>query len=261
MKIIVCLKQVPNTTEIKIDPVTNTLKRDGVASIINPDDKTGLEVALQLKDKFGAHVTVISMGPKQAEKALGEALAMGADRAILLTDRAFAGADTLATSKTIAAAINTLEYDLIIAGRQAIDGDTAQVGPEIAEHLGLPQITYVNNVEYNAEENTFTVQRQFEDGYQLLQVQTPCLFTLLATAEKPRYMRVKGLVDLDKKEVEILTRADIVIEDAVLGLKGSPTKVKQSFNKQYNSNKQKFVLDPAEAAKLIATTLKEKHLI
>ena len=261
MKIIVCLKQVPNTTEIKIDPVTNTLKRDGVASIINPDDKTGLEVALQLKDKFGAHVTVISMGPKQAEKALGEALAMGADRAILLTDRAFAGADTLATSKTIAAAINTLEYDLIIAGRQAIDGDTAQVGPEIAEHLGLPQITYVNNVEYNAEENTFTVQRQFEDGYQLLQVQTPCLFTLLATAEKPRYMRVKGLVDLDKKEVEILTRADIVIEDAVLGLKGSPTKVKQSFNKQYNSNKQKFVLDPTEAAKLIATTLKEKHLI
>ncbi|MBR2932726.1 MAG: electron transfer flavoprotein subunit beta/FixA family protein [Clostridia bacterium] len=261
MKIIVCLKQVPNTTEIKIDPVTNTLKRDGVASIINPDDKTGLEVALQLKDKFGAHVTVISMGPKQAEKALGEALAMGADRAILLTDRAFAGADTLATSKTIAAAINTLEYDLIIAGRQAIDGDTAQVGPEIAEHLGLPQITYVNNVEYSAEENTFTVQRQFEDGYQLLQVQTPCLFTLLATAEKPRYMRVKGLVDLDKKEVEILTRADIVIEDAVLGLKGSPTKVKQSFNKQYNSNKQKFVLDPTEAAKLIATTLKEKHLI
>ncbi|MBR6687145.1 MAG: electron transfer flavoprotein subunit beta/FixA family protein [Clostridia bacterium] len=261
MKIIVCLKQVPNTTEIKIDPVTNTLKRDGVASIINPDDKTGLEVALQLKDKFGAHVTVISMGPKQAEKALGEALAMGADRAILLTDRAFAGADTLATSKTIAAAINTLEYDLIIAGRQAIDGDTAQVGPEIAEHLGLPQITYVNNVEYSVEENTFTVQRQFEDGYQLLQVQTPCLFTLLATAEKPRYMRVKGLVDLDKKEVEILTRADIVIEDAVLGLKGSPTKVKQSFNKQYNSNKQKFVLDPTEAAKLIATTLKEKHLI
>ena len=150
MKIIVCVKQVPNTTEIKIDPVTNTLKRDGVASIINPDDKTGLEVALQLKDKFGAHVTVISMGPKQAEKALGEALAMGADRAILLTDRAFAGADTLATSKTIAAAINTLEYDLIIAGRQAIDGDTAQVGPEIAEHLGLPQITYVNNVEYSS---------------------------------------------------------------------------------------------------------------
>ncbi len=261
MKIIVCLKQVPNTTEIKIDPVTNTLKRDGVASIINPDDKTGLEVALQLKDKFGAHVTVISMGPKQAEKALGEALAMGADRAILLTDRAFAGADTLATSKTIAAAINTLEYDLIIAGRQAIDGDTAQVGPEIAEHLGLPQITYVNHVEYDAEAQTFTVQRQFEDGYQLLEVQAPCLFTLLATAEKPRYMRVKGLVDLDNKEVEILTRADIVIEDAVLGLKGSPTKVKQSFNKQYNSNKQKLVLDPQEAAKLIAETLKEKHLI
>ena len=261
MKVIVCIKQVPNTTEIKIDPVTNTLKRDGVASIINPDDKTGLEVALRLKEAHGANVTVISMGPPQAEKALAEALAMGADKAVLLTDRAFAGADTLATSKTIAAAIKNFDYDLIIAGRQAIDGDTAQVGPEIAEHLGIPQITYACDVTYSEEDKTFTVKRQFEDGYQLLQVQAPCLFTVLSTACKPRYMRVKGLVDLDKKEVQIMTRGDLEIEDAVLGLKGSPTKVKQSFNKQYNANKQKIQLDPAEAAKLIAQTLKDKHLI
>ena len=261
MEILVCLKQVPNTTEIKIDPVTNTLKRDGVASIINPDDKTGLEVALRLKEAHGANVTVISMGPPQAEKALAEALAMGADKAVLLTDRAFAGADTLATSKTIAAAIKNFDYDLIIAGRQAIDGDTAQVGPEIAEHLGIPQITYACDVTYSEEDKTFTVKRQFEDGYQLLQVQAPCLFTVLSTACKPRYMRVKGLVDLDKKEVQIMTRGDLEIEDAVLGLKGSPTKVKQSFNKQYNANKQKIQLDPAEAAKLIAQTLKDKHLI
>lgn len=261
MEIIVCLKQVPNTTEIKIDPVTNTLKRDGVESIINPDDKTGLEVALQLKEQFGARVTVLSMGPQQAEKALGEALAMGADHAILLTDRAFAGADTLATSKTIAAAIKGLPYDLIIAGRQAIDGDTAQVGPEIAEHLDLPQISYACEVGYNADTKVFTVKRQFEDGYQILEVEGPCLLTVLSTACKPRYMRVKGLVDLDNKEVQILRRSDLVIEDEVLGLKGSPTKVKQTFNKQYNTNKQKLVLDPAEAAKLIAATLKDKHLI
>ncbi len=259
MKIIVCLKQVPNTTEIKIDPVTNTLKRDGVESIINPDDKAGLEVALQLKDAYGAHVTVLSMGPFQATKALGEALAMGADRAILLTDRAFAGADTLATSRTLAAAIKNLEYDLIIAGRQAIDGDTAQVGPEIAEHLNLHQITYVNDVKRDGD--SLVVKRQFEDGYQMLKVKMPCLITVLSTIGKPRYMRVKGLVDLDNKEVEIMTRADLVIDDAVLGLKGSPTKVKASFSKQYNSNKQKVELDPQEAAKLIVATLKEKHLI
>ena len=143
MKIIVCVKQVPDTTEIKIDPVKGTLIRDGVPSIMNPDDKGGLELALRLKDQYGAHITVISMGPPQADVILREAFAMGADRAILLSDRKFAGADTLATSYALSGLCRTLDYDLIIAGRQAIDGDTAQVGPELAEHLDLPQITYV----------------------------------------------------------------------------------------------------------------------
>ena len=143
MNIIVCIKQVPDTTEIKINPVTGTLIRDGVPSIMNPDDKGGLELALSLKDKYGANVTVITMGPPQAELILREAFAMGADGAILLTDRKFAGADTLATSHALAGALKTLDYDLIIAGRQAIDGDTAQVGPQMAEHLGLPQVSYV----------------------------------------------------------------------------------------------------------------------
>jgi len=138
MKIVVCVKQVPDTNEVKIDPKTGTLIRDGVPSIINPDDKNALEGALQLKDTYGGHVTVITMGPPQAKVALEEALAMGADEAILVTDRAFAGADTLATSHALAAAIKNLDYDIIFAGRQAIDGDTAQVGPEIAEHLGMP---------------------------------------------------------------------------------------------------------------------------
>ena len=146
MKIIVCIKQVPNTSEVKINP-DGTLKRDGVPSIMNPDDKAGLEFALRLKEAHGAHVTVISMGPMQANKVLAEAVAMGADKGVLLSGREFAGADTLATSKALAAAIKTMEYDLIIAGRQAIDGDTAQVGPQIAEHLDLPQVSYVTNVE------------------------------------------------------------------------------------------------------------------
>ena len=158
MKIIVCIKQVPNTTEIKIDPVKNTLIRDGVPSIINPDDKTAIEVALQLKEKHGAEVVVLTMGPMQAEKALREALAMGADEAYLLSDRAFAGSDTLATSTIIAAAVKKLGADLVLCGRQAIDGDTAQVGPQIAEHLGIPQITYAAAVDYDAEREVLVVK-------------------------------------------------------------------------------------------------------
>ncbi|MBM6860004.1 electron transfer flavoprotein subunit beta/FixA family protein, partial [Clostridium saudiense] len=164
MNIVVCLKQVPDTTVVKIDPVKGTLIREGVPSIINPEDKHALEAALQIKEKKGAHITVISMGPPQAKEALREALCMGADEAILLTDRAFGGADTLATSKTLAAAIKTLDYDIIFAGRQAIDGDTAQVGPEIAEHLEIPQVTYVQNVEFDG--NDLIVNRALEDGYE-----------------------------------------------------------------------------------------------
>ena len=146
MKIIVCIKQVPDTTEIKINPVTGTLIREGVPSIINPDDKGGLELALQLKESHNAHVTVLTMGPTQADAVLREAFAMGVDRAILLTDKKFAGADTLATSSALAGALRNLEYDLIITGRQAIDGDTAQVGPQVAELLDLPQGSYLGNL-------------------------------------------------------------------------------------------------------------------
>lgn len=151
MKIVVCVKQVPDTTEVKLDPVTNTLIRDGVPSIINPDDKAGIEAALRLKEETGGTVTIVSMGPQQADVALREALAMGADEAILISDRAFGGADTWATSSTIAAALKKLDYDLIITGRQAIDGDTAQVGPQIAEHLGIPQVSYVEDVQVDGD--------------------------------------------------------------------------------------------------------------
>ena len=263
MKIIVCIKQVPNTTEIKIDPVTNTLKRDGVPSIINPDDKTAIEAALQLKEKCGATVTVLTMGPAQAEKALREALAMGADEAFLLTDRAFAGSDTLATSTIIAAAVKKLGADVVFCGRQAIDGDTAQVGPQIAEHLGIPQITYAAAIDYNPENGALIVKRQFEDRYQTLEVEGNCLITVLSTLDKPRYMNVWDIVDQDAKEVGIITYKDLeeVLDLADIGLKGSPTKVKSTATKQFNKTIETLELDPETAAKTIVDALKSRHLI
>ena len=263
MNIVVCIKQVPNTTEIKIDPVTNTLKRDGVPSIINPDDKTAIEAALQLKEKCGATVTVLTMGPAQAEKALREALAMGADEAFLLTDRAFAGSDTLATSTIIAAAVKKLGADVVFCGRQAIDGDTAQVGPQIAEHLGIPQITYAAAIDYNPENGALIVKRQFEDRYQTLEVQGQCLVTVLSTLDKPRYMNVWGIIDQDEKEIGIITYQDLQenLNLADIGLSGSPTKVKSTATKQFDKTTEILELDAESAAKAIVDALKARHLI
>ncbi len=260
MKIVVCIKQVPDTTEIKINPVTGTLIRDGVPSIMNPDDKGGLEMALRLKDQYGAEVTVITMGPPQADAILREAFAMGVDRAILLTDRAFAGADTLATSNALAGALRCLDYDLVIGGRQAIDGDTAQVGPEMAEHLGLPQISYVTGLEYDGNK-TLTVKKETEEGYQMLSVEMPCVLTVLATANKARYMTVSGIMDAFEKEVEIWTASKIDIEPEKLGLKGSPTRVKKSFTKAQKGAGETFEVDPEEGVNIIINKLKEKHII
>lgn len=260
MKIVVCIKQVPNTTEIKLDPVKGTLIRDGVQSIMNPDDKGGLEMALQLKDKYGAHVTVITMGPTQADYILREAYAMGADRAIHLTDRKFAGADTLATSNALAGAIRTLDYDLIISGRQAIDGDTAQVGPQIAEHLNLPQVTYAEDIKYD-NKKTFTIKKSTEEGYQVVEVESPCLITVLASANKPRYMSVKGIVGVYSRPVDIWGYENIDVDESKLGLNGSPTRVKKSFTKGVKASGEVFEAEPAEAANIIITKLKEKFII
>lgn len=265
MKIVVCIKQVPDTTEIKLDPVKGTLIRDGVPSIMNPDDKAGLEEALKLKDLYGAEVTVITMGPPQAEAILREAYAMGVDKAILVTDRKFGGADTLATSNTIAAAIrkiaNTDGCDLIIAGRQAIDGDTAQVGPQIAEHLGLPQVSYVKEMKYEEANKSLTIKRAVEDGYYLLQVELPALVTVLSEANQPRYMRVKGIVEAYNKPIVTWGFDDIEVDPAVIGLAGSPTKVKKSFTKGAKAAGEVFELEAKEAAQLILEKLKEKFVI
>ena len=259
MNIIVCIKQVPDTTEIKIDPVKGTLIRDGVPSIMNPDDKGGLELALRLKEQHGAHVTVVSMGPPQADLILREALAMGADRAILLSDRRFAGADTLATSYALAGCIKTLDYDMIIAGRQAIDGDTAQVAPEMAEHLGLPQVSYVIDAEKTA--NGVIVKKENEDSVQTLEVEGKCVLTILASAFKPRYMTVEGIIEAYNREVEVWSADKIDVDETKLGLKGSPTKVFKSFPKALKAPGEVFELSEEEAVELIVTRLKEKHII
>ena len=259
MKIVVCIKQVPDTTVIKINPVTGTLIREGVPSIMNPDDKGGLEMALELKDKYGAHVTVITMGPPQADLILREAYAMGADKAILLTGREFGGADTLATSHTIAAALKNLEYDLIIAGRQAIDGDTAQVGPQIAEHLGLPQISYVAG--FDVKDGKYIVKKETEEGYQMLEVEGPALMTVLAPGFKARYMNVGGIVDAYNKDVEVwgVEKVDLPLE--MLGLKGSGTKVYKSFTKGVKAAGEVHEVDAEQAVGLIVSKLKEKFII
>lgn len=260
MNIAVCIKQVPDTTEVKLDPKTGTLIREGVPSIINPDDKAGLEAALRIKDENGSHVTVISMGPPQADLALREALAMGADEAILLTDRAFGGADTWATSSTIAAALRKLKFDLIITGRQAIDGDTAQVGPQIAEHLNLPNISYAEELKTDGE--YITVKRQYEDRYDIIRAKLPVLITALAELNKPRYMTPGGIFDAYRvRKVKVWTLQDIDVNPEDIGLKGSPTKVKKSFTKGVKQAGKVYNLDALEAAELIVDKMKEKFIL
>ena len=261
MNILVCAKQVTNTNEVKIDPVKGTLIREGVESILNPDDANALEEALRLKDQYeDVKVTVLSMGPPQADDMLRECLAMGADEAVLVSDRAFGGADTWATSNTISAAIKKAgSFDIIFAGRQAIDGDTAQVGPQIAEKLGLPQITYVQSFEIDGD--TVTVQRQLENGYEVIRVKTPVLLTAVKELNQPRYMNVKGIYDAYKKEIPVWGIDDIPVEKEVVGLKASPTKVFRSFTP---APKGKGVMLEGPAREKVANlinNLQKQHII
>ena len=264
MKIVVCIKQVPDTTEVKLDPKTNTLIRDGVPSIINPDDKAGIESALQLRDSIGADstVTVVCMGPPQADIALREALAMGCDDAVLLSGREFGGSDTFATATIIAAGLKKIGYDIVITGRQAIDGDTAQVGPQIAEQLQIPQVSYAEDL--HMEGDKLIVKRQFEDRYHIIEVGVPCLITALSELAEPRYMSVGGVMKAYKKDVKVLGFEDLkdMFDPANIGLKGSPTNVKQSFTKQAKG--AGTVLDDIsteEAVEAIMKKLEERYII
>ena len=263
MKIVVCIKQVPDTVEVKIDPKTGTLIRDGVPSIINHDDKTGIEAALTIKEQLGGTVTVVSMGPPQADVALREALAMGCDEAYLVSAREFGGSDTYATSGIIAAALKKIGYDMIITGRQAIDGDTAQVGPQIAEKLHLPQVSYVEEVVEAAADHV-VVKRQFEDGYHIIKIKTPCLLTAIAELATPRYMSVRGIVEAYEAEIKVLGFEELKdeLELDMIGLKGSPTNVYQSFTKEVKGAGTILEgLSADEAVKAIMDKLEAKFII
>ena len=231
MKIIVCVKQVPDTKGgVQFNP-DGTLNRAAMLTIMNPDDKAGLEAALRLKDQYGAEVTVLTMGLPKAEDVLREAIAMGADNGILVTDRVLGGADTWATSTTIAGAIrNIKDYDIIITGRQAIDGDTAQVGPQIAEHLGIPVISYAEGIEVDGD--SVIVKRQYEDRHHMLKAKMPVLITALSELNDPRYMTPGGIFDACDAEITTWGRANLVdVEDGDLGLKGSPTKIAKASDR------------------------------
>ena len=262
MKIIVCVKQVPDTKGgVKFNP-DGTLDRGAMLTIMNPDDKAGLEAALRLKDQYGAEVTVVTMGLPKAEDVLREAIAMGADNGILVTDRVLGGADTWATSTTIAGAIrNIKDYDIIITGRQAIDGDTAQVGPQIAEHLGIPVISYAEGIEVDGD--SVIVKRQYEDRHHMLKAKMPVLITALSELNEPRYMTPGGIFDACDAEITTWGRANLVdVEDGDLGLKGSPTKIAKASDKVRKGAGEKVTPDsPDEAVDYIMDKLLTKHVI
>lgn len=229
MHFVVCVKQVPDTTDVKIDPETNTLIREGVESIINPFDMYAIEEALRLRDRLGGKVTALSMGPPQAEKALREAISMGVNEAILLSDRAFAGSDTWVTSYTLAAALKRIgDFSVILFGKQASDGDTAQVGPGIAAHLDLPQITYVRKVE-EIDENRIVAERLMETGYEVVESPLPCVLTVVKEINEPRLPSLKGKMAAKKAEIPVWGAAEIAADPDKLGLNGSPTKVIRIF--------------------------------
>lgn len=262
MKIVVCVKQVPNTNEIKINPETGTLIRDGVESILNHDDANALEQALKIKDADpNTKVTVITMGPPQAKEMLQECIAMGADEAILLSDRALGGSDTWATSNALAAGIRKIgDYDLIFAGRQAIDGDTAQVGPQIAEKLGLAQVTYVK--EFRMEGKDIYVKRALEDGYEELKVKLPCVLTAIKDLNTPRYMSIRGILKGAKAEIKVWGAEDIGVDKSTVGLKASPTNVFRSFTPKPKGKGITVEGDTAkELAENLLTDLRKKHII
>jgi electron transfer flavoprotein beta subunit len=263
MKIIVLVKQVPNTTEVKLDPKTGNLIREGIESIINPDDRHALEAASQLKETTKGKVTVLSMGPPQAIDAVSEAMGMGADEGILLTDRAFAGADTWATSSTLGKAIETIgAFDLVLCGRQAIDGDTAQIGPQVADYLKVPQVTYVIGIEA-IKEKSIVVKRRLEDGFERVECDLPALLTVIGEMNTPRYPRVDRLIDACREKAPIKTwnAADIGVQTRDIGLDGSLTHVIKTFAPKLQRQTEMIQGDAKTAVKALAGKLRAKKLL
>jgi len=257
MHCIVCIKQVPDTTDVKINPETNTLMREGVESIVNPFDMYAIEEALRFKQKLGGKVTALSMGPPQAEAVLREAIGMGVDEGILISDRAFAGSDTWATSYTLAMAIRKIgDYGVIFCGKQASDGDTAQVGPGIATHLDLPQLTYVRKVE-DVYENRVVGERLLENGYEVVEVPVPCVLTVVKEINEPRLPSLKGKMAARKAEIATWTAEDIGAEVSKIGLEGSPTKVVRIFTPPARVGGEIFRGEPSETVPKLVEKIKD----
>jgi electron transfer flavoprotein beta subunit len=262
MNIIVLIKQVPDTTEVKLDPKTGNLIREGIESIINPDDRHALEAAIRLKNAEGGKVTAVSMGPAQAIDALSEALGMGADHAILLSDSAFAGADTWATSSTLGKAIEKIgKYDLILCGRQAIDGDTAQIGPQVADYLNLPQVTYAFEIE-KVQRKTLVVHKRLEDGYERVQCALPALLTVIGELNEPRRPHMGRLIEAckEKAAIEVWNAADIGVQTSEVGLEGSLTHVIKTFAPKFKRQGEMLEGDAKEVAATLVAKLKENKL-
>lgn len=263
MDIVVCIKQVPEITDVKIDPKTNTLVREGVPSIVNPFDEFAVEEAIRIKEKHGGSVTVITMGPPQAKDALMRCLAMGADRAIHLSDRAFAGSDTLATAYTLALAVRKLKYDIILCGKQAIDGDTAQVGASLAEKLGINQITYAKKVDVDASGKKVLVRRETDEGYEVIEAKFPVLITAIKGLNEPRIPNIMGIMGAKKKEMLMWGAKDIGTADELekLGLNGSPTWVERIFTPKHETHTVMFTGSDDECAKKLLAALLDKKLV
>ena len=259
MNIVVCIKQVPDTTEIKIDPITNTLIREGVESIINPFDLYAIEEAVRLKETHpNSTVTAITMGPPQAESALRESVSLGVDNIILLSDRKFAGADTLATSLTLSAAIKKLgNVDIIFFGQQAIDGDTAQVGPGVAAHLDIEQACFISKIKSIEENGNIVLERLMEDGYDTLSTKMPIAISVVKEINNPRLPSLRGKKNAKTVELTVWKSEDLGLDETKTGLNGSPTQVVKIFSPQLLKNGEKYEVSAEEAAEILYKKLKE----
>jgi len=258
MNIIVCIKQVPDTANVKIDPQTNTLIREGVESIINPFDMYAIEEAVRTKEKLGGSVLAVTMGPPQADAALREAISMGVDEAVLVSDRAFAGSDTWATSYTLACAIKKIgKFDIIFCGKQAADGDTAQVGPGVSMHLDIPQVTYVKKIEEVTPDHA-RVERMTEEGYEVVEAPLPVLFTVVKEINDPRIPSLKGKMKAKSAQIRTLTAKDIDADEKSLGLNGSPTQVVKIFTPPPREGGQMLTGSTEEIVDKLVEVLKDE---
>ena len=258
MNIIVCIKQVPETTEVRINPETNTLIREGVKSIINPFDMYAIEEAIRLKERFGGKITVLTMGPPQADAALREAISLGADDGVLVGDRAFAGSDTWATSYTLSGAIKKIgTFDLIICGKQASDGDTAQVGPGISAHLNIPQVTYVKKIE-ELNEKSMRVERMMEEGFEIIETPLPALITVVKEINEPRLPSLKGIMRSKSAQITMWGQKDLNLDPQNIGLCGSPTQVVKIFTPPARTGGQILSGEVPEIAEKLVSLIKDE---